>query len=158
MDLDKTEFLLRSYLQTRLQKIEKYMIHISKTELWNRLSEPEQNFTTSCNENMENHLKQSVLSRFPYGYQDFLSNLYQVKRMIWLVLALNICIFCKQLLALFFSDKQPGSWAFGSGKIKIFSSSSIATITPSVYIISYSTKLPFTSFKTCSEFPSNVPP
>ncbi|KAI3993997.1 hypothetical protein MKX01_003010 [Papaver californicum] len=72
MDLDRTEFLLRSYLRTRLQKMEKYMIHISKTELWNRLSEPEQKFVTSCKENMENHLKQSVLSRLPYGYQDFL--------------------------------------------------------------------------------------
>ncbi|MCL7041005.1 hypothetical protein MKW94_009858 [Papaver nudicaule] len=71
MDLDRTEFLLRSYLRTRLQKIEKYMIHISKTELWNRLSKAEQNFATSCKENMENHLKQSVLSRLPYGYQDF---------------------------------------------------------------------------------------
>ncbi|RZC75001.1 hypothetical protein C5167_050477 [Papaver somniferum] len=72
MDLDRTEFLLRSYLRTRLQKIEKYMIHISKTELWNRLSKPEQEFAKRCKENMENHLKQSVLSRLPFGYQDFL--------------------------------------------------------------------------------------
>ncbi|KAI3864258.1 hypothetical protein MKW98_027095 [Papaver atlanticum] len=72
MDLDRTEFLLRSYLRTRLRKIEKYMIHISKTELWNRLSKPEQEFAKRCNENMENHLKQSVLSRLPFGYQDFL--------------------------------------------------------------------------------------
>ncbi|KAI3924236.1 hypothetical protein MKW98_032437 [Papaver atlanticum] len=72
MDLDRTEFLLRSYLRTRLQKIEKYMIHISKTELWNRLSKPEKEFAKSCKENMENHLKQSVLSRLPFGYQDFL--------------------------------------------------------------------------------------
>ncbi|KAI3831124.1 hypothetical protein MKX03_017228 [Papaver bracteatum] len=72
MDLDRTEFLLRSYLRTRLQKIEKYMIHISQTELWNRLSRPEQEFAKRCKENMENHLKQSVLSRLPFGYQDFL--------------------------------------------------------------------------------------
>ncbi|KAI3867894.1 hypothetical protein MKX03_021301 [Papaver bracteatum] len=72
MDLDRTEFLLRSYLRTRLQKIEKYMIHISETELWNRLSKPEQEFAERCKENMGNHLKQSVLSRLPFGYQDFL--------------------------------------------------------------------------------------
>ncbi|MCL7028199.1 hypothetical protein MKW94_018421 [Papaver nudicaule] len=71
MGLDRTEFLLRSYLRTRIQKIQKYVIHISKTDLWNRLSETEQNFATRCKENMENHLKQSVLSRLPYGYQDF---------------------------------------------------------------------------------------
>ncbi|KAI3907179.1 hypothetical protein MKW92_039547 [Papaver armeniacum] len=45
MDLDRTEFLLRSYLRTCLQKMK---------------------------ENMESHLKQSVLSRLPFGYQDFL--------------------------------------------------------------------------------------
>ncbi|EHA8591713.1 putative DNA replication complex GINS protein SLD5 [Cocos nucifera] len=39
MDLDRTLFLLRSYLQIRLQKIEKHMIHISKTNLWDWLSE-----------------------------------------------------------------------------------------------------------------------
>ncbi|MCL7048045.1 hypothetical protein MKW94_006948 [Papaver nudicaule] len=71
MDLDRTEFLLRSYLRIRIQfLIEKYVIHISKTELWNRLSKPEQNFAIRWKENMENHLKQSVLSRLPYGYQD----------------------------------------------------------------------------------------
>lgn len=72
MDLDRSLFLLRSYLRIRLQKvittsdihenlqqnvlfkmlskekqiqIEKYMIHISKTDLWNKLSEQEQKFT-----------------------------------------------------------------------------------------------------------------
>ncbi|KAL0360977.1 UNVERIFIED_CONTAM: DNA replication complex GINS protein SLD5 [Sesamum radiatum] len=48
MDLDRTMFLLRSYLRTRLQKIEKYVFHIQKTlELWNRLSKQEQKFARS---------------------------------------------------------------------------------------------------------------
>ncbi|XP_010259232.1 PREDICTED: DNA replication complex GINS protein SLD5 [Nelumbo nucifera] len=73
MDLDRTQFLLRSYLRIRLQKIEKYMIHISRTnELWNRLSEQEQRFAKRCTDDMEKHLKQSVLSRLPYGYQSIL--------------------------------------------------------------------------------------
>ncbi|KAJ8422723.1 hypothetical protein Cgig2_004569 [Carnegiea gigantea] len=44
MDLDRTQYLLRSYLRIRLQKIEQDMTHISQTDLWNRLSEQEQKF------------------------------------------------------------------------------------------------------------------
>ncbi|XP_077220582.1 DNA replication protein-like protein [Tasmannia lanceolata] len=72
MDLDRTLFLLRSYLRIRLQKIEKYVIHISKTQLWNRLSEQEQKFAKRCTDIMEKHLEQSVLVRLPYGYQSIL--------------------------------------------------------------------------------------
>ncbi|KAL6618842.1 hypothetical protein ACP70R_033981 [Stipagrostis hirtigluma subsp. patula] len=70
MDLDRTLFLLRSYLRLRLQKqIEKYMMHISRSEgLLSRLSQQEQRFAKSCTEIMEKHLEQSVLSKLPYGY------------------------------------------------------------------------------------------
>ncbi|KAF6152874.1 hypothetical protein GIB67_011345 [Kingdonia uniflora] len=72
MDLDRYQFLLRSYLRTRLQKIEKYTIHISKTEMWNRLSRPEQKFAKRCKDSMEKHLTQSVLSKLPEGYRSIL--------------------------------------------------------------------------------------
>ncbi|PIA27801.1 hypothetical protein AQUCO_07500016v1 [Aquilegia coerulea] len=72
MDLDRTQFLLRSYLRIRLLKIEKFATHISKTDSWNRLSEQEQKFTKRCMDDMEKHLTQSVLSRLPYGYQSIL--------------------------------------------------------------------------------------
>uniref|UniRef100_A0A453G6V7 GINS subunit domain-containing protein n=1 Tax=Aegilops tauschii subsp. strangulata TaxID=200361 RepID=A0A453G6V7_AEGTS len=69
MDLDRTLFLLRSYLRLRLQKIEKYMFHIANSEdLLSRLSQQEQRFAKSCKEIMEKHLEQSVLSKLPYGY------------------------------------------------------------------------------------------
>ncbi|VAH67173.1 unnamed protein product [Triticum turgidum subsp. durum] len=69
MDLDRTLFLLRSYLRLRLQKIEKYMAHIANSEdLLSRLSQQEQRFAKSCKEIMEKHLEQSVLSKLPYGY------------------------------------------------------------------------------------------
>lgn len=74
MDLDRTQYLLRSYLRIRLQKIEKDMIHISKTDLWNRLSEQEQKFAKRAYENMKKYLDESVLSKLPVGYQ---SNLKQ---------------------------------------------------------------------------------
>ncbi|XP_057546400.1 DNA replication complex GINS protein SLD5 [Amaranthus tricolor] len=69
MDMDRAQYLLRSYLRTRLQKIEKDMIHISKSDLWNRLSKEEQNFTNRCYESMKNYLDESVLSKLPIGYQ-----------------------------------------------------------------------------------------
>lgn len=73
MDLDRTLFLLRSYLRTRLQKIEKYMFHIQKTtDLWNRLSRQEQRFAERCTEDMERHLDQSVLSKLPSSYKSHL--------------------------------------------------------------------------------------
>ncbi|KAG6476190.1 hypothetical protein ZIOFF_065426 [Zingiber officinale] len=72
MDLDRSLFLLRAYFRIRLQKIEKYVIHISKTDLWNKLSEQEQKFTKRCIDIMEKHLNQSVLERLPYGYQSIL--------------------------------------------------------------------------------------
>ncbi|KAL8166755.1 hypothetical protein V2J09_008254 [Rumex salicifolius] len=74
MDLDRAQFLLRSYLRIRLQKIEMNMLYISKTDLWNRLSREEQRFAKRHDENMKNFLDESVLSKLPTGYQ---SNLKQ---------------------------------------------------------------------------------
>ncbi|KAK4405457.1 DNA replication complex GINS protein SLD5 [Sesamum angolense] len=73
MDLDRTMFLLRSYLRTRLQKIEKYVFHIQKTlQLWNRLSKQEQMFARRCAGDLKHHLEQSVLSKLPDQYQSHL--------------------------------------------------------------------------------------
>ncbi|GAB2245041.1 hypothetical protein Droror1_Dr00000534 [Drosera rotundifolia] len=74
MDLDRAQFLLRSYLRIRLQKIEATMLHVAKTDLWNRLSRQEQNFAQRCIEDMGSHMDESVLSKLPSGYQ---SNLKQ---------------------------------------------------------------------------------
>ncbi|CAM8975046.1 unnamed protein product [Rhodiola kirilowii] len=72
MDLDRTQFLLRSYLRVRLQKIEKYMFHILKSDSWNLLSEQEQKFAKRCTDDMGKHLEQSVLSKLPEGYKSIL--------------------------------------------------------------------------------------
>ncbi|KAL6990094.1 hypothetical protein U1Q18_015842 [Sarracenia purpurea var. burkii] len=73
MDLDRTLFLLRSYLRIRLQKIEKYMVHIHKTtELWNRLSKQEQKFAKRCITDLEEHFEKSVLSKLPDRYKSSL--------------------------------------------------------------------------------------
>ncbi|KAI7752740.1 hypothetical protein M8C21_028179 [Ambrosia artemisiifolia] len=73
MDIDRTLFLFRSYLRTRVQKIEKFMFHIQKTEdLWARLSEQEQKFAERSIKDLTTHLEQSVLSKFPHRYQSHL--------------------------------------------------------------------------------------
>ncbi|KAL8225218.1 hypothetical protein R6Q57_017775 [Mikania cordata] len=73
MDIDRTLFLLRSYLRTRLQKIEKFMFHIQKTsDLWSRLSRQEQKFAKRSIEDMKQHLEQSVLSKLPDRYKSHL--------------------------------------------------------------------------------------
>ncbi|KAI5445731.1 hypothetical protein KIW84_013819 [Lathyrus oleraceus] len=72
MDLDRTLFLLRSYLRIRILKIEKYMFHIRKTEeLWNRLSKDEKFFTERCSDDLKKHLEESVLSKLPENYQSY---------------------------------------------------------------------------------------
>ncbi|KAG7991154.1 hypothetical protein I3843_02G060800 [Carya illinoinensis] len=73
MDLDRTQYLLRSYLRIRLQKIEKYIFHISNnSEVQSRLSGQEKGFARRCTEDMERHLEESVLSKLPDNYRDIL--------------------------------------------------------------------------------------
>ncbi|KAF2310297.1 hypothetical protein GH714_007623 [Hevea brasiliensis] len=73
MDLDRTQFLLRSYLRVRLQKIEEYLFHILKTdEYLNRLSKQEQMFARRCTDDLGNHLDETVLSKLPDNYQSIL--------------------------------------------------------------------------------------
>nr|ACU21110.1 unknown [Glycine max] len=73
MDLDRTLFLLRSYLRIRIQKIEKYVFHIQKTEeLRNRLSKYEKDFAKMCENDLEQHLDESVLSKLPKDYKSVL--------------------------------------------------------------------------------------
>ncbi|XP_044500566.1 DNA replication complex GINS protein SLD5 [Mangifera indica] len=70
MDLDRAQFLLRSYLRVRLQKIEKYMFYNWKNDtLRSRLSEPEKIFVKRCIDDMEKHLEETVLSKLPDNYQ-----------------------------------------------------------------------------------------
>ncbi|MBA0575002.1 hypothetical protein Golob_024008, partial [Gossypium lobatum] len=73
MDLDRAQFLLRSYLRVRLQKIEKFMFHIWKMDTYkNRLSIEEEKFTERCIRDIGKHLEETVLSKLPDNYQSVL--------------------------------------------------------------------------------------
>ncbi|KAG6548523.1 hypothetical protein Mapa_010011 [Marchantia paleacea] len=73
MDVNRTLFLLRSYLRARLYKIEKFPIHIvDNAELWDRLSEHEQEYTNKYCEILAKHFEQTVLIRLPDQYGSML--------------------------------------------------------------------------------------
>ncbi|KAH6557444.1 hypothetical protein KP509_1Z114700 [Ceratopteris richardii] len=73
MDIDRTTFLLRAYLRVRLQKIEQFAMHILRTEeLWERLSQQEQDYVQRYIDILQKHMEQSVLSKLPFGYQSML--------------------------------------------------------------------------------------
>ncbi|XVF28190.1 hypothetical protein REPUB_Repub15cG0007600 [Reevesia pubescens] len=73
MDLDRAQFLLRSYLRVRLQKIEKLMFYIWEKDTYrNRLSMEEEKFTERCIRDIGNHLEETVLSKLPDNYQSVL--------------------------------------------------------------------------------------
>ncbi|OWM71093.1 DNA replication complex GINS protein SLD5 isoform X2 [Punica granatum] len=81
MDLDRIQFLLRSYLRIRLQKIEKYMFHLllKKQEFHEKLSKEEKAFVQRCAEDMKKHLDESVLSHLPKNYQSILKQFTTVE-------------------------------------------------------------------------------
>ncbi|XP_068328047.1 DNA replication complex GINS protein SLD5-like [Pyrus communis] len=64
MDLDRTQFLLRSYYRIRLQKIEKYMFHIrDNAESLDMVS------SCRCCADLQTHLEKSILLQLPSTYQ-----------------------------------------------------------------------------------------
>ncbi|CAH8299429.1 unnamed protein product [Eruca vesicaria subsp. sativa] len=73
MDLDRTQFLLRSYLRVRLLKIEKFMFHTLKSEeAESRLSEQEKVFATKCVADLAKHFEESVLIKLRESYRSVL--------------------------------------------------------------------------------------
>ncbi|MCO5591751.1 hypothetical protein L7F22_045743 [Adiantum nelumboides] len=73
MDIDRTMFLLRAYLRIRLLKIEQFAMHILRTEeLWERLSQQEQDYAQRYIDILQKHMEQTVLSKLPFGYQSML--------------------------------------------------------------------------------------
>ena len=74
--LNRVKFLLRSYLRTRLQKIEAHVMHILRhDELAGRLSEKEVAFASSYTTALDQLFKQGVLDRLPAEYQSLLRQL-----------------------------------------------------------------------------------
>eukprot|EP00899_Mesostigma_viride_P022752 jgi/Mesvir1/3661/Mv14952-RA.1 len=66
MDVERVQYLLRSYLRTRMAKIERYALNIlSDRTLCSRLSEPELAFAKGFVDLMDAHFRSSVLDHLP---------------------------------------------------------------------------------------------
>eukprot|EP00245_Coleochaete_scutata_P015099 TRINITY_DN6608_c0_g1_i1.p1 TRINITY_DN6608_c0_g1~~TRINITY_DN6608_c0_g1_i1.p1 ORF type:complete len:212 (-),score=27.06 TRINITY_DN6608_c0_g1_i1:326-889(-) len=73
MERHRVLFLLRSYLRMRIQKIEAHVLHYSANpELYQRLSEAEQQFADGYVDTMEGHFENAVLSKMPSKYESLM--------------------------------------------------------------------------------------
>jgi GINS complex subunit 4 len=70
MDVNRVKYLLRSYLRTRLQKIEDFAMNtIVSKQVFNRLSKSEQEYVAEYVNIIDKHMKDSVLDDMPDGYK-----------------------------------------------------------------------------------------
>ncbi|KAJ1303743.1 hypothetical protein OPQ81_008167 [Rhizoctonia solani] len=68
LDMERIKFQIRSYVRTRLHKIEKYATHImATTELQSRMSVLEQNHAISYKNLFKAHMHRTVLDNLPEG-------------------------------------------------------------------------------------------
>lgn len=73
MDVNRASFLVRSYLRVRLSKIEEHPLQIcNDPEIFERLSEREQEFARGIVDCMGKHFGQSFLDKLPDGYRSML--------------------------------------------------------------------------------------
>eukprot|EP00037_Helgoeca_nana_P013738 m.126823 g.126823 ORF g.126823 m.126823 type:complete len:218 (-) comp22202_c0_seq2:2568-3221(-) len=69
MEIARIKFLIRSYLRTRLQKIEKYaMFILGDASLLSRLSEHELQYAQEYSENLSKHMTAAVLKDIPVNF------------------------------------------------------------------------------------------
>jgi len=64
-ELDRVRFMLRSYLRTRIQKVEKFCAHYLSPEQEERLSPNEHAFATRYRAMVENHYEEAFLKDLP---------------------------------------------------------------------------------------------
>jgi len=73
MDVDRANFVLASYLRTRLAKIEKYITYImlpDSTDERQRLSPQEKRFAAAYSELVREHFHESFLNQLPEKYRN----------------------------------------------------------------------------------------
>eukprot|EP00246_Nothoceros_aenigmaticus_P013449 TRINITY_DN4638_c0_g1_i2.p1 TRINITY_DN4638_c0_g1~~TRINITY_DN4638_c0_g1_i2.p1 ORF type:complete len:219 (-),score=37.28 TRINITY_DN4638_c0_g1_i2:99-731(-) len=97
MDLNRTLFLLRSYLRTRLCKIDKHVLHVLSTpENLRKLSDDEQQYAERYLDILEKHLRNSVLDKLPDGYTSLIKQVESAEGEDMIPKPdLNTFVFCK---------------------------------------------------------------
>lgn len=70
MEIDRVNFLVASYLRTRLFKIQKYAVYLlSNADMYARLSEREKEFARGYVDSLEQHFRKSFLDAIPEKYR-----------------------------------------------------------------------------------------
>lgn len=79
MDVNRTWYVLRSYLRTRLAKIEAHVLHIlNEPTLFGRLSDAEREYAKGYTHLLDGHFHRSVLAALPPRYDSMLQELEDV--------------------------------------------------------------------------------
>merc|ERR1711903_246066 len=72
MEVDRTKYMVKSYLRLRLGKIQKFPLHIlSSAEYYNRLSKSEYNFVKRYVDLIDKHYKAAVLDKLPEAFREW---------------------------------------------------------------------------------------
>ena len=65
MEIERAKFVLKSYLRTRIAKIERHLLWIVEKDQAALLSAPEMNFAFSLYESRKTHLTDNFFSKIP---------------------------------------------------------------------------------------------
>ena len=68
MELERVKFVFKSYLRTRLLKIERNYLYIVEKDQSDLLSEAEQEFAFAIHQSREKHYNESFLTKVPPKY------------------------------------------------------------------------------------------
>jgi len=71
MELERVKFALKSYLRTRLAKIEKHLLYIVEKDCSSLLSEAEMQFAFGVFQNRTQHYKDTFFSKIPNKLNPF---------------------------------------------------------------------------------------
>ena len=65
MEIERIKFMLKSYLRTRVLKIEKFLIYLVEKDLGKLLSAAEMDYCWTLYESRKAHLKSEILDKIP---------------------------------------------------------------------------------------------
>lgn len=74
MELERTKYMLKSYLRTRLLKIERHAIYIIEKDLAGLLSDGEMQYVWNLYENKKHYFQVSMFNKIPTSLNPFLKD------------------------------------------------------------------------------------
>ena len=71
MELERAKFMLKTYLRTRLFKVERYLLYLIEKDQAALLSEPEMAYAWTLSEQRKAHFQYSFLGKLPRQMNPF---------------------------------------------------------------------------------------